>query len=186
MTGRRDQWDMKTRKQRAGIYRTKEDGQPGAFTSISPCFPVEFEAALTVFPPDSRTTTVYAATDQGFTTNHHSRKFRAYHPIAFPAFTRGFPAFPWRHGVSRSFTVVCNYGLLYRQPRRETTQWRPLISATVASQSLRSLRVDESPRADSLRSCRAALGSAATVHRTNASMRLRLPPASLARFPARR
>ena len=56
---------------------------------------------MTVLPPDSSTTTVYAATDQGFTTNHHSRKFRAYHPIAFPAFTRGFPAFPWRHGVSR-------------------------------------------------------------------------------------
>jgi hypothetical protein len=90
--------------------------------------------------------------------------------------------------------VVCGYGLPCSQPRRETTQCRPLISATVASQSLRSLRVDESPRLPrlaslrcaSLGAARAALGSAATVHRTNASTRLRRPPASLARFPARR
>jgi hypothetical protein len=90
--------------------------------------------------------------------------------------------------------VVCVYGLPCEQPRRETTQCRPLISATVASQSLRSLRVDESPRLPrlaslrcaSLGAARAALGSAATVHRTNASTRLRRPPASLARFPARR
>ena len=50
-------------------------------------------------------------------------------------------------------------------------------AASVASQSLRSLRVDACPRADSLRSCRAALGYPASVHRSNASRlgRMRRP-----------
>jgi hypothetical protein len=56
---------------------------------------------------------------------------------------------------------------------------------------MRALGCLASPRLASLRcaslgAARAALGSAATVHRTNASMRLRRSPASLARFPARR
>lgn len=50
-------------------------------------------------------------------------------------------------------------------------------AAPVASQSLRSLRVDARHRADSLRSCRAALRYAAAVHRSNASRlgRMRRP-----------
>jgi hypothetical protein len=61
-----------------------------------PAFPHvsrDFSMPLTVLPPDSRTTTVYAAADQGFTTNHHSRISRAYHPIVSPAFTRVFQHF---------------------------------------------------------------------------------------------